>query len=264
MKKIFTILAAVLITASVFSQSPERISYQAVVRDGSNNLVSSAAIGMQISILQGSVSGTSVYTETQIPTSNANGLVSLEIGAGTIVSGNFTAIDWANGPYFIKTETDPSGGTSYTITGTSQLLSVPYALHAKTAESLIGSNTPKKYGLEYFSGDGQKYGGGGMPYPMVFKIFNITDNIYVTSLIDEGLTLVSTGNIGFEDSSFYRSNDDCGQEGNPCFTGYYYIPGNVPGNDLPLKPFNLIVTVTLKYANTNEVIDRYIINQYIQ
>lgn len=91
---------------------------------------------MQISILQGSASGTAVYIETQEPTTNANGLVSIEIGDGTIVSGDFTTIDWTNGPYFIKTETDPTGGTSYTITGTSQLLSVPYALHAKTAETL--------------------------------------------------------------------------------------------------------------------------------
>lgn len=136
MKKIITICAALLMTASVFAQSPEKMSYQAVVRDGSNNLVSSTAVGMQISILQGSSSGTAVYVETQTPTSNANGLVSLEIGAGTVISGDFTTIDWANGPYFIKTETDPTGGTSYTITGTSQLLSVPYALHAKTAESI--------------------------------------------------------------------------------------------------------------------------------
>ncbi|MDX9776817.1 MAG: FISUMP domain-containing protein, partial [Petrimonas sp.] len=70
-----------------------------------------------------------------------NGLVSVEIGSGTVVSGTFATIDWSNGPYFIKTETDPTGGTSYTITGTSQLLSVPYALHAKTAESVTGGIT---------------------------------------------------------------------------------------------------------------------------
>lgn len=141
MKRIFTILVAVLLTASVLAQSPEKISYQAVVRDGSNTLVSSATVGMQISILQGSPSGTAVYVETQTPTSNANGLVSIEIGGGSVVSGTFATIDWANGPYFIKTETDPAGGTTYTITGTSQLLSVPYALHAKTAETVTGGIT---------------------------------------------------------------------------------------------------------------------------
>ncbi|HVA99211.1 MAG TPA: hypothetical protein VNG53_09980 [Bacteroidia bacterium] len=141
MKKITTILAAILLTTSVFAQSPEKMSYQAVVRNGSNALVTSTAVGMQISILQGSSSGTAVYVETQTPTSNANGLVSIEIGSGTVVSGTFSAIDWSNGPYFIKTETDPTGGTSYTITGTSQLLSVPYALHAKTAETITGTIT---------------------------------------------------------------------------------------------------------------------------
>ncbi len=141
MKKIITLCAVLLMTASVFAQAPEKMSYQAVVRDGSNALVTSTAVGMQISILQGSASGTAVYVETQTPTSNINGLVSLEIGSGTVVSGDFTTIDWANGPYFIKTETDPTGGTSYTITSTSQLLSVPYALHAKTADTVTGTIT---------------------------------------------------------------------------------------------------------------------------
>jgi hypothetical protein len=86
---------------------------------------------MRISILQSSSSGTVVYTETQTPTTNANGLVSIEIGGGA----GFDAINWANYTFFIKTETDPTGGTTYTITGTSQILSVPYALHAKTAAS---------------------------------------------------------------------------------------------------------------------------------
>ncbi len=115
-------------TALVFAQAPQKMSYQAVIRDGSNALVTTTAVGMQINILQGSANGTAVYAETQIPTTNINGLASIEIGGGTVVSGNLSTIDWANGPYFIKTETDPAGGINYTITGTSQLLSVPYAL----------------------------------------------------------------------------------------------------------------------------------------
>jgi len=67
-------------------------------------------------------------------------LVSIEIGTGA-TSDDFSAIDWANGPYFIKTETDPTGGTTYTITGTNQLLSVPYAMHAKTADTVTGGIT---------------------------------------------------------------------------------------------------------------------------
>jgi hypothetical protein len=141
MKRIFTFLATVLLTANVFAQSPEKMSYQAVIRNSSNQLVTNQSVGMQISILQGSPNGTAVYEETQTPTTNTNGLVSLEIGTGTVVSGDFSTIDWANGPFFIKTETDPNGGTNYSITGTSQLLSVPYALHSTTADSLTGAVT---------------------------------------------------------------------------------------------------------------------------
>ena len=141
MKKFLTFSTAVLLMASVFAQAPEKMSYQAVIRNSSEALVTNTTVGMQISILQGSASGTAVYVETQVPTTNANGLVSLEIGAGTVESGDFATIDWANGPYFIKTETDPTGGTSYSITGTSQLLSVPFALHAKTAETVTGGIT---------------------------------------------------------------------------------------------------------------------------
>ena len=147
MKKIFTILVpiapmfiGILLSASVFAQAPQKMSYQAVIRDASINLITSHAVGMRISILQGT---TPVYVETQTTSTNANGLVSVEIGNGTFVSGVvFSAIDWSTGTYFIKTETDPAGGTNYTaIVGTSQLLSVPYALNAKTAESITGTIT---------------------------------------------------------------------------------------------------------------------------
>lgn len=141
MRSINTLAIALLITINSWSQAPEKMSYQAVIRNSSNMLVTSTPVGMQISILQGSSSGTVVYAETQTQSTNANGLVSLEIGNGTVVTGTFTAINWAAGPYFIKTETDPTGGTAYTISGTSELLSVPYALHAKTAESITGGIT---------------------------------------------------------------------------------------------------------------------------
>jgi len=146
MKKYITLIVAVFLTATLWAQSPQKMSYQAVVRNASDALVKSTAIGMKVSILKGSATGktkgsATVYVETQTPTTNANGLVSVSIGSGTVVSGDFSRIDWANGPYFIKTEIDPAGGTNYTITGTSQLLSVPYSLHAKTAETVTGTVT---------------------------------------------------------------------------------------------------------------------------
>jgi len=117
-----------LLTFNSFSQAPQKMSYQAVIRNSSNALVISTPVGMQISVLQGSSTGTAVYVETQTPSTNANGLVSLEIGSGAIVTGTFAGINWATGPYFIKTETDLTGGTAYSIVGTNQLMSVPYAL----------------------------------------------------------------------------------------------------------------------------------------
>jgi hypothetical protein len=129
-KKIFFMIAVLCFTASVFAQAPQKMSYQAVIRNSSNALIRSTPVGMRISVLQGSSTGTAVYIETQRPSTNANGLVSLEIGTGTVISGTFAAINWAAGPYFIKTETDPTGGTVYTIAGTNELLSVPYALYA--------------------------------------------------------------------------------------------------------------------------------------
>ncbi len=132
-KSLLTIVLLLSVMVSVFAQAPQKFSYQAVVRDAGNNLVAARSVGVQISILQGTATGAAVYVETQNVTTNANGLMTLEIGAGTAVSGDFSTIDWADGPYFLKTETDPDGGTNYTIEGTQQLLSVPYALYAGNA-----------------------------------------------------------------------------------------------------------------------------------
>jgi hypothetical protein len=134
MKKLFTLSMVMLITLSVLAQAPQKMSYQAVIRNSSNALVTSSPVGMRVSILQGT---TPVYVETHATNTNANGLVTIEIGGGTFVSGvAFSAIDWSAGTYYIKTETDPNGGTNYTaIVGTSQLLSVPYALYSKTVAS---------------------------------------------------------------------------------------------------------------------------------
>ena len=170
MKKYITILLVLLIT-QIFAQAPQKMSYQAVLRNTSNTLITNAAVGMRISILQGSATGTAVYVETQNPTTNANGLVSLEIGGGTIVTGTFAGINWANGSFFIKTETAPTGGTNYTIIGTTQLLSVPYALSAKTAESIIGNNANSIY-THYI---GELFGGG------------IVVSVWKTSGVEHGL-----------------------------------------------------------------------------
>ncbi len=133
MKKFSFLIASLLFALCVQAQAPQKFSYQTVVRNASNQLLVGQTVGIKISILQGSANGSAVYAETHSPQTNANGLATLEIGGGSLLSGNFASINWANGPFFVKTETDPNGGNNYTITNTSQLLSVPYALYAAKA-----------------------------------------------------------------------------------------------------------------------------------
>ena len=165
MKKIFTVLTAVLISANLWAQAPQSFSYQAIVRGVNNILVSNKQVGLKISLLQGSENGNAVYVETHSPTANENGLVSIVIGSGTKVNGTFASIDWSNGPYFIKTETDPSGGTSYSLTTMSQLMSVPYALFAANSQPGLKGDTgiAGKDGVDGKDGQPGTAGADGAP-----------------------------------------------------------------------------------------------------
>jgi hypothetical protein len=136
MKKLVSLIGTVLMMAGLAAQAPATMSYQAVIRNVSGVLITNTQIGIEINIRQGSPTGTIVYTETQTPTTNDNGLVSLEIGGGD----GFSAINWAADTYFIETNTAVTPPlTTYTITGVSKLMSVPYALYAKSAETITGT-----------------------------------------------------------------------------------------------------------------------------
>jgi hypothetical protein len=152
MKKIFTFLIAIFILVNVFAQAPQKMSYQTVVRNSDGALVDSANVGIKISLLQGSANGVAVYVETHNAMTNANGLASLEIGTGTTIKGAFDSINWANGHYFLKTETDPTGGANYTIIGTSQLLSVPYALYAENVNTSLLNTSIYFHSTAYLDG----------------------------------------------------------------------------------------------------------------
>lgn len=136
MKTIQNLLIALFLLFTIGSINaqitPPFMNYQAVIRNASNELVTDQSVGVQVSIIQESESGTVVFTEIYdpVPQTNANGLLTLEIGSGIPVHGSFASIDWSAHPYFIKIETDLNGGTSYTLTGISKLASVPYALYA--------------------------------------------------------------------------------------------------------------------------------------
>jgi uncharacterized protein (TIGR02145 family) len=144
MKKLLIYAFLLLMAAYVSGQAPGRIGYQAVIRDTSGTLLMDTKVFIEIQILQGSMSGTVVYEETQKWRTNANGLVSFEIGAGTVITGIIGTIDWSDGPYFIQTVIYPTDDISNTITATSQIVSVPYALYADHAEEFAGEYTEKQ------------------------------------------------------------------------------------------------------------------------
>lgn len=132
MKKYLIVILA-LITINAFGQAPEGVNYQAVVRDNAGLVIANTTVGMKLTIHQSTAAGTVVYNESFNPTTNAYGLVNLVLGEGMVISGNFSSIDWTNGPYFLEISADISGGTAFSALGTQQLMSVPYALHAKTS-----------------------------------------------------------------------------------------------------------------------------------
>lgn len=123
----------------MFGQAPGVFNYQAVINSQDGSSLSMQPVSFRISLLQGEITGPAVYTETQQDTTNSYGLVILNIGLGTPVQGEFAKINWAKGPYFLKLELDPAGGSDFHHIGTSQLLSVPYSLFAGTVREVRAS-----------------------------------------------------------------------------------------------------------------------------
>lgn len=143
MKKI-TLLLAICISLCTFAQAqipPQAFNYSAVARNAAGQPIATSTIGIQISILKTSSTGASVYSENHFVNTDAYGLFNLIIGGGSVQSGSMSTIDWSNDNYYLKVGMDVNGGTNFLNMGTTQLLSVPYAMHAKTAETLIGGAT---------------------------------------------------------------------------------------------------------------------------
>lgn len=159
MKKIITFT---LVLAAWFNyamaQAPFKFNYQGIARNATGQPLASQNLGIRISIMDGTPGGTNVYTETHTVTTNAYGLYTLPIGGGTVVSGAMNTVPWNTGDKFIKVEIDPAGGTTYADMGTTQLLSVPYALSAGDAKltlpySDVQANTASLFKIEN-TGDG--------------------------------------------------------------------------------------------------------------
>jgi Protein of unknown function (DUF1566) len=135
-KLAYTLLILTIGLSTAIGQTPEGFNYQAVLRDGSGNVIAAQSVGIRISILLNAANGSSVYKESFSTTTTSIGLVNLKVGQGDIISGDFNSIDWSAGLYFIELAFDINGGTNYIVLGSSQLMSVPYALHAKTADNV--------------------------------------------------------------------------------------------------------------------------------
>jgi hypothetical protein len=134
MKTVIVFCIAFLIAFQISAQPPLYFKYQAVARDGAGNILAGKMVGFQISILKNNATGPAVYREIHQKATNAFGLVDLEIGNGTPGLGDFGKIDWGLDKFFIKIEMDPAGGIVFQPMGTTQLLSVPYALYARNVQ----------------------------------------------------------------------------------------------------------------------------------
>jgi len=226
MRKFLLVSAILLFTCLILAQSPEKFSYQAIIRDASDNLLSSQAIGLRISILNGAFA---VFAETHSTTTDANGLVSVIVGNGTPIIGTIGAIDWGAGTYSIKSETDPSGGNTYSIIQETNILSVPYALFSTTAETALGGNynnlinkPPAITGAEtkISAGTNVTVSGSGTtasPYVINATVSGATYTHYIGELFQGGIvvavwkeagvekglvaSLVSLGNVVWSDNT---------------------------------------------------------------
>lgn len=136
MKKLLLLISNIILPALLFAQVPMSFNYQAVIRNSEGTPVANSDISVRISIIKDNPFGASMYVESFTPQTNSYGLINLQIGTGSIIKGNLEVIDWSESTYFLKLEVDLAGGTTFSEIGVSQLLSVPYALHSKTADSV--------------------------------------------------------------------------------------------------------------------------------
>ena len=202
MKKILALLLIAVTASTANAQSPEKINYQAIVRDASGASVVSQLVGVRVAILSTSSVGPEVFAETHTTTSNDYGLINLQIGTGSNSGPALSSIDWGADTYFVKIEIDPAGGTSYAVSSVSQLLSVPYALHAKTAENVDDADADPTNEIQTISKAGSTVtlsdGGGTFTDDVDDADADATNEIQTLSKVGQVVTL-SNGGGAFTD-----------------------------------------------------------------
>lgn len=193
MKKtsILLVINLLLLNFYSFAQVPQSFSYQAVVRDAQGNVLQNQNVTFRFSIIENSPTGNTVYSETQSTATNNLGLVVLAIGTGTVQQGTFSNIQWGNAPHFLKVELDVAGGNNFIEMGTTQLLSVPYALHAQTADNV----------QTYTAGNGISITGNVIENTAPDQIVNITGQGATTITgTYPNFTISSTDNVNDADA----------------------------------------------------------------
>jgi hypothetical protein len=186
--------------AMVMPQVPQGVTYQAIALNNAGNQLINSNIKLRLSIIDNSATGTVLYTETHAKTTNDKGLYSLVIGQGTIVTGTFSSIDWGKNVKFLKVEMDATGGTNYTIVGSTQMQSVPYALYSGKTASIAGNTSINDEIVENKSGNFAFASDNGVVYAYNAKLnewssqIGRPDNVqlfYQTSIV------ASNENFGF-------------------------------------------------------------------
>lgn len=124
---------------TISAQLPQKFNYQAIVRSNNGNIVANQPISIRFSIHDGTATGAIQFSETHSTTTNAFGLINLQVGTGTLVSGDMSAVTWLNGSKFLKIEIDVTGGTAFAELATVELIAVPYALHAGSTGGFTGN-----------------------------------------------------------------------------------------------------------------------------
>jgi len=147
------LLLCILISNITLAQAPVAFNFQGVARDMSGNSLPEKMIGLEFSLVQQVADGVAVYTETHKVQTNGNGVFSVEIGRGTVQFGDIASVDWSKGPYFLKTALDETGGQNYRIVGSSELISVPYALYAENAGNATSKWEENDWGINYNNGN---------------------------------------------------------------------------------------------------------------